>query len=125
MKDALSFITNPDIEVEVNRDILTDQGVVDFLSQNTVNCYFYDYLDQCGLASSPDFALAAKRPFCITKSFQFRHLWNLYPTILIENTTLKNVIENGMKPFDKFYQEYTEDNVVKDYEKIIEKILSN
>jgi hypothetical protein len=125
LQHTLAHLTNPDIEIEINTEIFTDQQIVDFLAENTVNCYFYDYLDQCGLASSPDYALAAKRPFCITKSFQFRHFWDNDPTILIENTTIKQVIENGMKPFDKYYEEYTEDNVIKDYESIIETILSN
>jgi len=125
LQNTLANLTNPDIEVEISTEIFTDQQIVDFLAENTVNCYFYDYLDQCGLASSPDYALAAKRPFCISRSFQFRHFWNTEPSILIENTTIKNVIENGMKPFDKYYEEYTVENVVKDYENIIDTILSN
>ena len=125
LNEVLKFIKNPRIEVEVNNEIFTDQQIVDFLAENTVNCYFYDYLDQCGLASSPDYALAAKRPFCITKSFQFRHFWDNDPSILIENTTIKKVIENGLEPYKKYIEEYTEENVILDYENIIDTILNN
>lgn len=122
---TLSHLINPDIKVEINTDIFTDQQIVDFLAENTVNCYFFDYLDQCGLASSLDYALASKRPFCITKSFQFRNYWDTNPSILIENTTIKKVIENGTLPLQKYYEDYSESNVIKDYENIIDTILSN
>lgn len=122
---AKSQITNTNIEIQLTTDILTDQEIVNFLAENTINCYFYDYLDQCGLASSTDYALAARRPICVTRSYQFRHFWGTNPSILIENTTIQNVINNGLKPLEKYYNDYTEENVIDDYNRIIDEILSN
>jgi type III secretory pathway component EscR len=44
---------------------------------------------------------------------------------LIENTTIKKVIENGLEPYKKYIEEYTEENVILDYENIIDTILNN
>lgn len=117
---ARKSIYKPGINLIHTFDIKTNEEVVDFLAENTINCYFYDYLDGYGLASSTDFALAAKRPFAVTKSHQFRNYWDSSPSILIENNSLKNIISNGLAPLEKYYQEYTEENVIYDYERIID-----
>jgi len=124
VQDVRRAIRKPGISVVASHDLLSVPDVVDLLAQNTINCYFYDFLAGCGLASSPDFALAARRPIAVTKSHQFRHLWNLEPSILIEENSLKEIIENGITPLEPLYQAYTEENVVADYERILDHLLS-
>lgn len=114
----------PGIHVEASFDLLETQEIVDMLALNTVNCYFYDYLDGAGLASSPDYALAAGRPIAVTRSHQMRNFWNLTPTVLIENSSLKQIIANGIEPLKQLHNDYSAESVLKDYKRILDKILS-
>lgn len=113
----------PNIKVIASHNLLSTQEIVNWLAQNTINCYFYDYLDGAGLASSPDYAIAAKRPIAVTKSHQMRHFWNLNPSILIENNSLKQIINNGTKSLEIFYKTFSKESVLFDYTRIINKIL--
>jgi len=113
----------PGIQVLASHELLSTQEIVDLLTTNTVNCYFYDYLDGAGLASSPDYALAAGRPIAVARSHQMRHFWNLQPSILIEQNSLRKIIDNGLEPLKTLYEDYSPDSVYKDYSRILKKIL--
>jgi hypothetical protein len=119
---AKKAIYKPGVRLEHSTDIKSNQEIVDFLAENTINCYFYDYLDGYGLASATDYALAAKRPFAVTRSHQFRNYWDSDPSILIENNSLKQIISNGLKPLEKYYEKYSEESVIADYERIIDTV---
>ena len=115
----------PGIKISASHELLSTQEIIDLLATNTINCYFYDYLDGAGLASSPDYALAAGRPIAVARSHQMRHFWNLEPSILIEYTTLKQIIANGLEPLKPLYQAYSRDSVYRDYSRILKKILGH
>ena len=124
VQEVKQIITKPGIEVIATHDLLDTQGIVNLLAQNTINCYFYDYLDGAGIASSPDYALAAGRPIALTRSHQFRNFWNT-PEIFIENKTLKEIIAQGTTPLEPYYTSYSVDSVLNDYSKMIERLLGN
>lgn len=119
-----SIITKPGIKIEVSHNFMTDEEIVKWLNENTVNCYFNDYLDGAGIATSPDYALSARKPIAVTRSHQFRHMWNLKPTILIENTTLKAIIANGIAPLKPLYDRYTNEALVHGYEAVCDKFVT-
>jgi hypothetical protein len=116
------IIKNPKIKVEVSHELWETVQVVDWLSQNTINCYFYDYLDGAGIASSTDYGLAAGRPIALTRSHQMRNFWNT-PEIFIENKTLKQIIEQGTTPLEPYYEAYSVENVYRDYTRILNNLL--
>ena len=112
----------PGIEVVASFDMMDIQTIINVLAQNTINCYFYDYVDGAGLSSSIDFALAARRPIASSKSHQMRHLWNLTPSILIEQKSLKEIIAQGTTPLEQLYIDYSVDSVLNDYTKMLQKL---
>lgn len=118
------IITKKDIKLEISSDFLSDYDMIKWLQKNSVNCYFYDYLENHGLASSPDYAIASKRPIAVNNSTMLKHLHNLEPSIEIEKTTLKEIIKNGTTPLEPIYKKYDNRNVFNDYENIIETILN-
>jgi len=117
-----SIITKPGIKIEVSNDWLDEQGIVNWLAQNTVNCYFYDYLDGAGMSGSIDYAIAAKRPIAMKKSHQFKPYWNLEPTILIEQSSLKQIIANGTTPWEPIYKRFTREQIWEDFNRIFSRI---
>lgn len=111
------------IDLIFSHDLLSTEDLVSLMSQNTINCYFNDYLDGAGLASSPDYALAAKRPIALTKSHQFRNFLNIFPSIFIEDNSLKDIINFGTDHLNSLYESYSEENIIKNYEDIITKLI--
>lgn len=123
VNEVKRIITGTNIQLEVSHEFKNDHDIIGWLKENDVNCYFYDYLDGAGIASSPDYAIAARTPIAITRSHQFRHMWNLSPSICIENNTLRNIISNGIEPLKPLYERYTQENVIRDYDNICDTII--
>jgi len=123
VQEVRDIITKPGIEIIATHELLDTAQIVDLLAHNTINCYFYDYLDGCGIASSPDYALAARRPIAITRSHQMRNMWNLEPGILIENSSLREIITNGTKPLEPLYEAYSKQSVWADYTAMLERLI--
>ena len=115
-------IYKPNVRVEVTNHFLDDQGIVDWLGQNTINCYFYDYQDGAGLSSSVDYALACGRPMAVTRSHQMRHLWDI-ESIQIEKSSLKQIIADGTSMLEPLYKAYSKESVWQDYTNMLQKIL--
>ena len=119
LAEMRSIIKKPGITFEISTDFKTDTEIISWLSQNTINCYFYDENNKGGLASSTVYALAAKRPIAITRTTMMRDMWDLSPTIEIERSTLKTIISNGFSPLVPLYEKYSHTNFIQSYENIV------
>lgn len=53
----------------------------------------------------------------------FRHVSSASPSICIEDSSLKQIIDNGIAPLVPFYCEWSEPNFILDYERILDKVL--
>ena len=125
VNEVKKIITKPGIKIEASYDFLSDEEIVKWLNKNTINCYFYDYLPKSGIASSPDYAIAAKRPIAINNSRMFANLHNLEPSIEIEKISLKNIIKNDVTPLISLYDKYSHTNLVKKYIEICDTLLKS
>lgn len=114
-----SKITNPGICLEVSHDFVDEDQLLRFLSKNTLNLFCYEEYSGRGISSVIDYALAVDRPIALTKSLMFRHLGKAWPSIFVEDISLKEIIMNGTKPLNKFKKDFAEDNLIWDYERII------
>lgn len=109
--------SKPGIKLICTHEMLEPDQIVNWLAQNTINCYFFDYQDGVCPSSSLDFAIAARRPVAVTKSYQMRHVWNLSPSILIEENSLKTIISNGIEPLKNLYTLCSKESVQNDFSK--------
>jgi hypothetical protein len=116
-------IRKPGIRIQASHEFLDQQAMLDFLAGNTINAFLYDYLDVSSLSSSPDYALAVRRPMVISKCVMFRHLQSLDPPITIEDSSLKELVKNGIEPFEHLFQLWNEDSIRREYENILDKTL--
>lgn len=124
INEVMSVITKPGIKLEFTHDMLSTQDLVNWLAQNTINCYLYDYPNPAGLASSPDYALAAKRPITVSDNHMMMHFYNLNPSVIIHKPyTIRQIIENGTAPLEPLYQAYSEENFLNDWKNAIKRIL--
>lgn len=117
-------ITKPGIKLNVTHDFLPENEVLDFLSRNDINAFFYADMQGRGMSSATDYALAVKRPIILTKSYMFRHINNMVDTpINIEDTSIKEVLSKGTSPLEKFYSMWSDENYIKSFEDIFDEII--
>lgn len=120
---CVELLTKPTINLVATHDFLSDHEVLDFLAQNTLNAFLYDEMPNRGLSSVIDYALSVNVPIAITNTDMFRHIKNTYPSIVIENTSLKDIIEAGTIPLKQYKNMWSNDNLIKKCEHILDKTL--
>ena len=119
-----SLITKPGVQLIVTHDYMDNKTLLDFLAKNTVNVFLYehDMTSGKGLSSAVDNAMAVQRPVAISDSVTFRHVFDVDPSICIIKNNLKTIIQNGFAPLQKHYNEWNTENLLWDYERILDSI---
>ena len=120
---CLKIIEKSKINLKITHNYMEKKDLLNFLHKNTINAFFYDTNKDMGISSVIDFALAVKKPIAITKSGMFRHIFNVTPSICIEDSNFQTIIKRGVSPFEKIYEEWSEENFIKRYEEILDIIL--
>lgn len=121
---CLSNITNQNIKLNMTNNFITDEELLNKLHDNDLNIFMYEkYTSYNGISSSIDYAISVKKPIAICKSNMFSHIYNVEPSICIEEKSLKTIIENGFQPLEKKYNSWSHANFVKKLENIMENIL--
>jgi hypothetical protein len=109
--------TNPNVKLNITTNFLGDNSLLEFLAGNDLNIFMYDKdLQNPGISSAIDYALSVKRPIAISDNMMFRHIAS--DEILLTKTNINNIIENGTKPLEKFYAEWSTDNFILEMEKV-------
>lgn len=120
--DCLNLITNDNIKLNTTHSFLSNEEILDFLASNDLNIFFYEkYQHYNGISSTIDYALSAKTPIAISRSNMFSHIWDVQPSICVENNSLINIINNGFGPLEEKYNSWTNENFIHILENIIEK----
>ena len=116
-------ITNPNIELKITTDFISDEDLLDFLADNDLNMFFYqDYHDYNGISSVIDYALAVERPIAINKTSMYSHIMDATPSICVEDNYLKDIISNGFAPLKERKDSWSHKNFIDTIETIIKKI---
>lgn len=123
IKNCQDLVRGTDIRLEITEQFLPKGKLLDFLSGNTVNAFFYDTLKHKGLSSVIDYALAVDVPIAINKCGMFRHIYNTVPSICIEDTTLKEIIANGTLPLQEYKEQWSQKNFIGTYDRLMERTL--
>ena len=118
-----NIIEKPGISLRVSHAFLSESEILDFLAQNSLNAFLYENTTLRGISSVTDYALAVQRPIAVTKSSMFRHLHSVQPSICIEDSSLNQIMETGFEPIERYRQEWNEENLIWDYERILDEIL--
>lgn len=123
-EDCRRALTKTGIKLEISHEFLDEEELLDFLAQNTVNLFLYEAMDwERGISGTPDLALAVKRPMGITRQSMFRHILRATPSICVEDSSIKEIIQNGIKPLEPFYDEWSQEIVCWDYNRIVTDVL--
>ena len=119
-----ALIVKPGVQLIVTHDFLDNKAMLDFLAQNTVNIFLYEHDETSGkgLSSAVDNAMAVQRPVAVSDSITFRHVFDVEPSICVIKNNLKTIIQNGFAPLQKHYNEWNAENILWEYERILNSV---
>jgi len=100
-RSLLAAHNKPTISLTITHDLLPEPQLLDFLYGNDLNAFLYDANRGRGLSGTLDYALAAKKPIAITKSDQFRHMWDTES--LVEERNLREIMDGGIGHLLKYH----------------------
>ena len=122
-EEAHKSIKKEGIVLNISHEHLSIEGLLKFLSKNDLNVFLYEYQEGRGISSATDWAIAVKKPLAVNKSSMFRHLFDCYPSICIEDNSLKTILGNGSKHLERLCEEWSPENLLWDYERIVDDII--
>jgi len=85
-------VSKPGVEIHFTQNFMTDAELIHWLSQNTLNAFFYTR-DLPGLCACTDQAIMSGRPLAISNNKSFRHIHPYQPPY--PEMSLKDTIEFG------------------------------
>lgn len=122
-ENCKALIKKPGIELKVTHDFQNKGSMLDFLAQNTINVFLYEDTGGRGLSSTIDNVLAVKRPVAVSDSTMFRHLFDVVPSVCVSENSLQKIISNGFTPLQKHFDEFSKENILWEYERIMDAVL--
>jgi SAM-dependent methyltransferase len=111
------------VRLEITHDFLSPGSLLNFIAQNSINVLLYQDYSERGLSSTVDYALAVQRPIAVSKSGMFRHILNTKPTVCLEDSSLRQIMDNGVAALKKYQEEWNAANLLWEYERIIGAVL--
>lgn len=109
----------PNIKVMIYNEFVSNEEILIFLSSNTANIFLYDYMMGRGASSAIDYAISVKKPFVISDSFMFRHIYS--DDICVYKTNIKDAINNSIKLLPTFIEGNSNQKLINKIEDIINK----
>jgi hypothetical protein len=116
--NALKSLAKPNVELNFTIKRLSEYDNVKWLNNNDINLYMYNNYDCDGVSASVDKALAAKKPIGVNTTGYFRHI--ISDEINIDKTLIKNIINSGIAPIEKYYDMWNPKTFLEQYESIFD-----
>lgn len=117
-----TIVSRPNIKLNITSDFISDEEILNFLSQQDLNIFLYkNYEVYNGISSTVDYALSVDRPIALCKSSMFSHM-NKHDEICVEKTPLKDIILSGNQIINQYRDKWSRQNFIKTLENIISKI---
>jgi len=104
--------------LEITHRLMPQEELLDWLAESSINCFFYDENYGRGISGTIDYALAVRKPIAITKSWQFKNIWIRDNSMLIENTTLPELISRGAEYLEPFHKLWNTQTLIESFERI-------
>ena len=119
------IITSPRIRLEITHHLMSNADLLDFLAKNTVNAFLYDAMENRGISSVVDYALSVDRPIAITRTSMFRHIFDARPSIVVEESSLPQIINQGVEPIRAFKTAWSNEVMAGQYEDFISQVVGS
>ena len=116
-------ITKKGVNLNItNQYFETEIEVIDFLSKNDLNVYFYRAPDiYVGVGGSADLAISAQSGLVVNSTHMYRHL-HQHLGYYEQHNSLKSFLNNG-NLVKKIYNEWSPEKITQDYKNMLERII--
>jgi len=109
-------VAKPGIEVQVTRDFMSRQQLLEWCSQNTLNCFLYSR-NQPGLSATTDQCISVGRPLAVSANETFRHIHQYIPPYPYRS--LRESIERSVEDVLRMREDWTAEKFRLRFESIL------
>lgn len=109
-------------EFDVTHEFMPEHRLLEWLARNDINCYFRDYVPSTGVSSALDMALAVRRPIAINKHPMFSYLMDCVPSICVEDSSISEILRNGLSPLVTAYERNSHERVLSEVEEALSEL---
>jgi glycosyltransferase involved in cell wall biosynthesis len=120
--DCAKSVEGTNIKLEITHDYLDQAGLIQFLSNNSINVFMYEDKSGRGISSATDLALASGRPIAVSDCPMFRHILQDHPSLNAEKNTLTSIMNAGFAPIEKMVRSWDKQHLIWDYNRIFDSI---
>ena len=110
---------HPNIELKLYSQYLNQDCLLEWLSENDINVFTYGQSSSNGVSSSIDYALSVKKPIAVNRNPMFRHLFDVNPSIFVEDNSVLNIKNYGISPLQKVYETHSNENLIRFFQKLL------
>ncbi|MFN8391586.1 MAG: hypothetical protein U0136_14955 [Bdellovibrionota bacterium] len=100
--------TKPGIRIETVHDIYSQEQLLALMGYASLNAFLGQQLNDPAERILIDYALSVSRPLAISSTGPFRYLNSGTPSISIEDSSLSEILANGIAPLVPFLNDYSE-----------------
>lgn len=104
------------INLEITKDYFSDDQLIDWCSENTLNCFFYTR-NMPGLSATPDQVIMSGAPLAVSDNTTFRHVHKYIKPYT--ETTLKDLILTSQDGIEKMQSDWNPDTCAAKLKEII------
>lgn len=97
------------IKLLISHAFFTNEEILKFLSNNTMNIFLYDKLDGRGISSAIDYAISVKKPIGISDSHMFRNIYS--DEVSVYESSIEYCMENSVNYYNKYLEKYSNENL--------------
>lgn len=106
----------PGIDVQISRNYLSKNELIEWCSQNTLNCFLYNR-DMPGLSATTDQAIASGRPLSISTNETFRHIHSRIQPYPLRS--LRDSIGSSQSEVIQLQKDWQPENFVSQFERVL------
>jgi hypothetical protein len=116
---SFRIIKKKGVSLEITSHNYTKKELIDFCSNNTINCFFYNRASVCptGLAAATDQAISSGRPLLVSEDRTFRHIHKYIPHF--PNITIKEAIASTKEGVLQMKNDWSTENFRLKFERIL------
>ncbi len=123
--ECQAAINKPGIQLIPSHNFMTEQEVLEFLYKSDINIFMYvQDKGNMGIASTPHFAIAVKKPFLVQNASKTRHLIGISPEVDINKTTIKEALVKGSSMTEPFNKVWSRENTLLSYENVLDNVMA-
>jgi hypothetical protein len=119
------LIVRDGVELEAAHDFLNREELIEFLASNDINALLYDANRGAGGTSSAgDWLVAAGRPIALRRGIMFRNFNATNPSVFVDDLPLEKILENGTAAIEKLREQWSPEEIVRNYEIAVTKAVT-